>query len=52
MMKRVEKSNAKEIRKMKRIMKEAVKTKISRRNEFGLVVFLPRTIKFLGVFNT
>ena len=37
---------------MKRIMKEAMKRKTSRRNEFGLVAFLPRTIKSLGVFNT
>ena len=38
--------------KMKRIMKEAVKSKRSRRNELGLVAFLPGTIKSLGVFNT
>ena len=33
---------------MKRIMKESVKRKTSRRNEFGLVVFSPGTIKSLG----
>ena len=36
---------------MKRTMKEDVKRKTSRRNEFGLVAFFPEIIKSLGVFN-
>ena len=36
---------------MKIIMKEDVKRKTSRGNEFGLVAFLPGIIKSLGVFN-
>ena len=40
-MKRVEKENSWRYEEMKRIKKEVVKRKTLRKNEFGLVSFLP-----------
>ena len=46
------KEKCREIRKYEENMKEALKIKTLRRNEFGLVAYFLGTIKSVGVFNT